>query len=146
MKRTVLLLLIVLVSSLPLQAAGLRFKPGLWEITASTAGPHPHAQTTRRCYTPEEVKVANGSAAEVAAATRANAATRKLESTGCKLQEIRLVGAQITEVIVCPTYSLEDVTTYRQGDTFESDTTMTPKQGPERKVHRVARRVGDCPK
>jgi hypothetical protein len=145
MKRTVLLLLIVLVS-LPLQAAGLRFKPGLWEITASTAGPPPHAQTTRRCYTPDEVKVANGSAAEVATATRANAATQKLESKGCKLQEIQLVGAQITEVIVCPTYSLEDVTTYHQGDTFESDTTMAPKQGPARKVHRVARRVGDCPK
>ena len=130
----------------PLHAAGPRFRPGLWEITASSAGPHAHSATTRRCYTADEVKVANGSAAEVAAATKANPATRAMESKGCKLQEIRLSGEQISEAFDCPTFSYEDVTTYHPGDRFESDTTMTPKQGPPRKIHRSARRVGECVK
>ncbi len=140
------LLALALAAALPLRAAGLRFKPGLWEVTTSSEGEHARSATRRRCYTPEEVKVANGSAAEVAAATRANAATRSLESKGCRLAEIRLVGDQITEVVECPTFSWRDVTTYRAGDRFETDTTMSPKQGPVRRTHQQAHRVGDCAK
>jgi len=129
-----------------LQAASLRFKPGLWEVTTSTQVPEPHSHTVKRCYTPEEVKVANGTAAEVTAAIKANEATRKLESTGCKVQEIQLNGSTIREFVLCPTYTYEDVTTYHDGDRFESDTTLTPQKGPVRKLHNQAHRVGDCPK
>jgi hypothetical protein len=146
MTRTVppLALALALVSLGSLQAAGVRFRPGLWEVTTTSEGAHARSATARRCYTPEQVRVANGSAAEVVAATRANEATLSLERKGCKVQEVRLVGDQITEIVECPAFLLEDVTTYRAGDRFESDTTMTPKQGPPRRTHRAARRVGDC--
>lgn len=151
MTRTVLRSLLAILalaplSLAPLAAAGLRFKPGLWEVTTSSEGEHAHSATRRRCYTAEDVKVANGSAADVVAATRANVATRSLESKGCKVAEIRLVGEQITEVVECPAMTLRDVTTYLPGDRFEVDSVMTPKQGPARRLHQQAHRVGECPK
>ncbi len=146
MTRTVsaLSLAMLLVSLALFAAAGQRFRPGLWEVTASTAGPHPSSKSKTRCYTPEEVKVANGSAAEVAAATRANAATRSFESKGCKIADLQVAGDRITEVVQCPSFTWKDVTTYLPGDRFEADTTMTPKKGAEHRIHQAAHRVGDC--
>lgn len=152
MKRTRLLCFLSILATLmmamtalsPLSAAGARFRPGLWEVTSTAEGPHPHSATKRRCYTPDEVKVANGSEAEVRAATQANAATRSFQAKGCKIQELRIAGDQITEVVQCPSFVWQDVTTYLPGDRFETETTMTPKKGDVRKIRQQAHRVGEC--
>jgi len=152
MKRTLhpLILATALLSTGALAAAPAaapRFRAGLWEVTTSSQGEHARSASRQRCYTPEQVKVANGSAAEVIAATKANAATLSLESKGCHVENIQVVGNQITEVVDCPALTLTDVTTYYPGDRFETDTTMTPKKkGAERKTHQSAHRIGDCTK
>lgn len=149
MNRTVpsLALVLALVSLAPLQAAsGVRFRAGLWEITTSSEGPNGHSATTRRCYTAEQVKVANGTQADILAAARVNEATVSLQQKGCKVSELRLIGDQITETIECPAYVLTDVTTYQPGDRYENVTTMSPKNGRAWRTHRVAHRVGDCTK
>lgn len=149
MNRTVLpiALALALASLAPLAAAGgrgVRFRAGLWEITTSSEGANARSATTRRCYTPEQVKVANGSQADVLAATRTNEATLSLQQKGCKVTELRLIGDEITETVECPAYVLTDVTTYQPGDRFENVTTMMPKNAPPRRIHRKAHRVGDC--
>jgi uncharacterized protein DUF3617 len=127
-------------------ARGVRFRAGLWEIVTSSEGANARSATTRRCFTPEQVKVANGSQADILAATRVNEATVSLQQKGCKVSELRLVGDEITETIECPAYVLTDVTTYLPGDRFDNTWTMMPKQGPPRRLHRKAHRVGDCTK
>jgi hypothetical protein len=142
-----LVLALALPSLAPLQKAvsGVRFRAGLWEITTSSEGPGAHSATTRRCYTAEQVKVANGSQSDVVAAVRVNEATLALERKGCKVAELRLIGNEITESVECPNFVFTDVTTYQPAeDRFDNVTTMTPKNGPARRTHRVARRVGDC--
>ena len=151
MNRTVpsLALALALVSLAPIApvqaaAGGVRFRAGLWEITASSEGPTAHSATTRRCYTAEQVKVANGTQADILAAARVNEATVSLHQKGCKVSELQLIGDQITETVECPAYVLTDVTTYQPGDRYENVTTMSPKNGPAWRTHRVAHRVGDC--
>lgn len=121
-----------------------RFRAGLWEITTSSEGANAHSATTRRCYTAEQVKVANGSQADIVAAARTNEATISLQQKGCKVSELRLIGNEITETVECPAFVLTDVTTYLPGDRFENVTTMMPKNAPPRRTYRKAHRVGEC--
>ena len=117
----------------PLQAAD-RVKPGLWEITETSAG---KTYTTTACMTPDMAKSANADEQTV------RALTEKAGAGVCVLGTYQVSGNKVSSTMTCDKSVTATSTTFH-GDSYESVMTRI-YDGKTTTTHIKSRRVGTCP-
>ena len=117
----------------PLQAAD-RVKPGLWEITETSAG---KTYTTTACMTPDMAKSANADEQTV------RALTEKAGAGLCELGTYHDSGNKVSSTMTCGKSVTTTSTTYR-GDSYESVMTQID-DGKTTTTQIKSRRIGTCP-
>ena len=117
----------------PLQAAD-RVKPGLWEITETSAG---KTYTTTACMTPDMAKSANADEQTV------RALTEKAGAGVCVLGTFQDSGNKVSYTLTCGKSVMTSSTTFR-GDTSEGVRTRI-YDGKTTTTQIKSRRIGTCP-
>jgi hypothetical protein len=112
-----------------------RMKSGQWEMTTMDGS---RSRTATHCVTPEELKVANGTPAELRADIE-----RITKAANCTVQNFKMQGDTVSYTSACKGTSTDSTTTYH-GDSFEM--TMSSKSAARSTTRQVkARRLGACP-
>ena len=108
--------------------AGDRMQAGLWEMALPGA-----AKPMKQCWTADDVKGVNGSAANFQSGLEKVFADM---GAGWKVKDVKLQGDTLSYTVILPGGKTRPVTATYHGDTYESTT-------PEGLTK--ARRVGPCP-
>jgi hypothetical protein len=125
----------LLLIAAPSAWAAERMKSGQWEMTTMDGS---RSRTATHCVTPEELKAANGTPAELRAYIE-----QGTKAANCTVQNFKIEGNTVSYTSACKGTSTDSTTTYH-GDSFEM--TMASKSAARSTTRQVkARRLGACP-